>query len=158
MTTKVCTKCGVEKELSEFHKQAPSKDGRRSRCAVCSREWNNKWGRENAGRVKETCAAWRKANPEKAKASYTAWRKANPEEAREPYDAWRKANPEKANEASRKGYIKARDTLSASYIKMCLGLSAPPQELIDLKRDQLLTYRATKELQQTIKEIQNGTK
>jgi len=33
--TKICTKCGVEKELGEFHKQCSSKDGLRSICKFC---------------------------------------------------------------------------------------------------------------------------
>lgn len=32
---KICSKCGVEKELSEFHKDKNSKDGHRSACKSC---------------------------------------------------------------------------------------------------------------------------
>ena len=32
---KVCSKCKVEKELSEFHKQRNSKDGYKSLCKSC---------------------------------------------------------------------------------------------------------------------------
>ena len=34
-TTKKCIKCGIEKELSEFHKSKKHKDGRRSECKEC---------------------------------------------------------------------------------------------------------------------------
>ena len=34
--TKVCTKCGIEKELNEFHRDKKKKDGRISRCKSCN--------------------------------------------------------------------------------------------------------------------------
>lgn len=36
METKICKKCGVEKELCEFNKDRHAKDGVRSRCRVCT--------------------------------------------------------------------------------------------------------------------------
>ena len=33
--TKKCTKCGIEKEISEFHKQKSGKHGRRNVCKLC---------------------------------------------------------------------------------------------------------------------------
>ncbi len=42
-TTKVCIKCGVEKELSEYGKDKRHKDGRTSQCKECY----NRKGREN---------------------------------------------------------------------------------------------------------------
>jgi len=35
---KTCTKCGVTKNLSEFHNNKNTKDGRTSFCAVCNNE------------------------------------------------------------------------------------------------------------------------
>jgi len=34
---KVCTRCGVEKEFSEFHKRAAMSDGHKSECKACTR-------------------------------------------------------------------------------------------------------------------------
>ncbi len=39
---KRCTKCGVIKELSDFHKSIAKKDGRKSACKVCSKTDNRK--------------------------------------------------------------------------------------------------------------------
>ena len=36
---KKCTKCGIEKPLTEFHKTKSSKDGHRCSCKLCSREY-----------------------------------------------------------------------------------------------------------------------
>jgi hypothetical protein len=38
METKVCKKCGVEKDLSEYNKDKYSKDGLRYRCRTCTRD------------------------------------------------------------------------------------------------------------------------
>lgn len=36
---KTCTRCGLEKELEEFHKRAAMADGRKSECKECSRRY-----------------------------------------------------------------------------------------------------------------------
>ena len=40
--TKVCTKCGQNKLLAEFHNQSDKKDGKRSQCKLCTNERNLK--------------------------------------------------------------------------------------------------------------------
>jgi len=42
MKTKVCTKCGIEKKLSEFHKAKYGKFGRSSKCAMCCKKYSIK--------------------------------------------------------------------------------------------------------------------
>lgn len=37
MTTKTCTKCGVEKPLDQYHRNKSRKDGRASQCGECAR-------------------------------------------------------------------------------------------------------------------------
>ena len=39
---KVCTKCGVWKPLEEFNKDKTHKDGRRSDCKECQKEYRAK--------------------------------------------------------------------------------------------------------------------
>ena len=41
--TKVCSKCGIEKEKREFHKDRSSNDGYRSSCKSCSNKRRNEW-------------------------------------------------------------------------------------------------------------------
>ena len=38
LVMKKCTKCGIEKELTEFHKHKKQKDGLRPRCKTCRKE------------------------------------------------------------------------------------------------------------------------
>ena len=49
---KRCSVCGVEKPLSEFHKQKQSKDGHRSQCKPCNTERASRWSRENKERIR----------------------------------------------------------------------------------------------------------
>jgi hypothetical protein len=40
MQTKVCTKCGIEKEISEFHKQKAGKFGVQPKCKLCDKKYS----------------------------------------------------------------------------------------------------------------------
>lgn len=42
METKVCTKCGIEKPLSEFYESRSCKDGCHGSCKICFQEYDKK--------------------------------------------------------------------------------------------------------------------
>jgi hypothetical protein len=44
---KKCTKCGVEKPLSSYHKQKLGKNGLRADCKTCSLQSNKNWAKQN---------------------------------------------------------------------------------------------------------------
>ncbi len=44
---KICTKCGVEKELTGFHKDVSKKDGHLPDCKECRVEANSRWYPKN---------------------------------------------------------------------------------------------------------------
>ena len=44
---KKCPKCGIEKPLSEYHKNKNSKDGLTRTCGVCSTTQSKEWYRKN---------------------------------------------------------------------------------------------------------------
>jgi hypothetical protein len=69
--SKVCTKCGASKPLSEFHRQSGARDGRRPDCKVCNLALQR---------------ARREAAPELNRARVRAWREANPGRDRERMD------------------------------------------------------------------------
>ena len=50
---KKCTKCGEEKEVSEFHKMKGCKYGVRNTCKNCMKEYQKEYQKENADRLKE---------------------------------------------------------------------------------------------------------
>jgi hypothetical protein len=68
MTTKICSKCKVEKSVCEFPKSKRSKDG----LLYCCKECNSNRGK-----------TYRKNNPEKVKKRSELWAKSNPEKVRE---------------------------------------------------------------------------
>lgn len=76
MSTKVCSKCGVEKDGSEF-------DINRLQCKTCRKEhkrkYQQKYREENLEREKERSTNYRKNNPEKVRFCIMRWRKNNPE-------------------------------------------------------------------------------
>src|SRR3990167_332631 len=65
MSIKKCTKCGEEKELSEFYRRIDRPSGRRSYCKYCYRE------------------AYYWTHREKLLAGHRSWERANPEKTRE---------------------------------------------------------------------------
>lgn len=90
---KVCTKCRVEKELSEFGCRSDTKSKLRSACRSCA---------------VASAAAWKAANKERAAANLKAWRKANRDKTLASKRAWNKAHPESARQHKRTSYLKLK--------------------------------------------------
>ena len=93
---KVCTKCKIEKELSEFGKRKDSKDGLLSRCKPCFKEYYQ----ENKGKIKEKFKKYYQENKEKSKKYYQEKREYYKEKSKEYY----KENKGKIKEKSKKYY------------------------------------------------------
>ncbi len=53
---KKCTKCGIDKELSQFNKDKKNKDGLRCYCKTCNSNIGKKWN-ENNKEWKNSCRA-----------------------------------------------------------------------------------------------------
>ena len=83
---RTCTKCNIEKDLSEFYIISRTKKPRAA-CKKCC----------NAG-----SRARAKAEPEKHNARLQAWREANPGRATKIVRAWQKRNPERYKENQRR--------------------------------------------------------
>ena len=79
---KTCTKCGLEKDESEFSKDAQRKTGLQARCRICSRLINTAYRKANPEKEKARNAAKLAVqyakNPEKFKARAAQWFKSNP--------------------------------------------------------------------------------
>ena len=65
MESQICTKCNIEKPLSEFHFANKRLGERQSICRTC---------------YNARSAAWRAAHPEQNRAVIKAWQAAHPEE------------------------------------------------------------------------------
>jgi hypothetical protein len=51
MSSKICKKCGIEKELSEFYKKSNGKFGRQSICKICFKDLEHKRYLENKEKI-----------------------------------------------------------------------------------------------------------
>lgn len=70
--TKVCSKCGENKPLSEYYKAKTNKDGLETYCKACKAAQRREWRRrtdspERRKRNSERVVKWHKANPLKSR-------------------------------------------------------------------------------------------
>lgn len=92
--TKVCKECGVEKAITCFGKHSVEKDGIRSKCKQCQKEYNLKRYTEKKDIISEKAKLYYQKNSDEI---YKATRK------------WQIENADKAILMKRKSYIKHRD-------------------------------------------------
>ena len=157
---KRCTKCGVEKDESEFY--TCKRDGLLHRCKVCISEASKDWRSRNEKRVAENKQRWAEANKEKViltKKAYVDrnkekveqrqrnWASVNSEKVRASRIRWKKENPEKVK-ASREKWNKANPEkvvrkVAYQNLKATLGFK-PPEELVLLKQQQYLINKELK--------------
>ena len=97
MTTKHCTKCGTDKELSEFCKFKLSKDGLQSNCKSCMKAYATAYRKANPDRMKAASKKWAEANPDKVKAATKKWQQNNPDKVAAKSKKWQKANLDKVS-------------------------------------------------------------
>jgi len=69
-TTKVCSKCGKEKSVTEFHKHKGGKYGVRSACKACVKAYHARYYAENCEKALAYSAKYQKANPDKRRANH----------------------------------------------------------------------------------------
>jgi len=90
---KVCVKCKIEKDVTEFYKKEKSKDGYRGDCKECSYLVRNKYCENNKEKVKKSQKNWLLNNPEKRKKIQDKYN--NTQKRREQKKNWAKNNREK---------------------------------------------------------------
>lgn len=119
METKVCSKCLVEKPLSEYYKDKRRMYGITSQCKQCmyitSRKYviNNKekinkikklWAELNSDKIKKARLDWEKKHPDNLKAKAQKYRKKNPDKVKKWRTDWINRKPE--NKTKVKNYLK----------------------------------------------------
>jgi hypothetical protein len=95
MDMKKCSRCNVEKELSEFMKCSAKKDGIGPWCNECSREHARINHLKNKELNNQKAREWKKNNPEKNKAYMDKWRSDNDEHAKAYSKSYGIANKDK---------------------------------------------------------------
>jgi hypothetical protein len=119
MSTKVCSKCGEEKDESEFYIG-------RNQCKTCRNEQKKKyriksrdadierakkWRENNKERAKENNKKWRENNKEKVKELNKLWREKNKIRKLEWDRQWREKNKDKTKSSQKKYYENSRDKI-----------------------------------------------
>jgi len=104
MLTKVCTKCGIEKTFSEFHKHKACNQGVRPECAECKALLDKEYREANKAAIAGQRKAYYEVNKESVAERYKAYREQNKESVSEYKKFHRKTNPHlyNANAAKRK--------------------------------------------------------
>src|SRR3972149_6572369 len=125
--TKICSKCGEEKEFEQFAKSDHCKFGVGNACKECYRKSKRQWQRENKEKCKQyrerwnenienvishrkTVAQWKKNNPEHVKAFKREWYRKNTQKCKEGQQrSLRKRTPEKVQEQKERLAIKSHE-------------------------------------------------
>lgn len=98
---KLCTKCGEEKQISQFNADKRLKSGVRSSCRDCDKAHQKSFRENNKELIRARNAAWYAENTEYAKRKQKEYRDANPEWWAERNKKWASENPEKKSNSDR---------------------------------------------------------
>lgn len=116
-SNRVCSKCSIEKPITEFSKDKKGRGGLSSQCRLCRNITNAEWRKNNEERIKR----YKVENADKIKKQAQLHRADNREMIRERSRRWRAANPEKVKETGRvyreKNRVKLRESNRAYRIK-----------------------------------------
>ena len=80
MNYKKCRKCGVEKNVSEFHERVGSRDGLRNECKACCAIQKNKYYQDNKEAIKARVKVYGQDNKEVIAARSKKYRQDNKEQ------------------------------------------------------------------------------
>jgi hypothetical protein len=113
---KVCSKCKIPQELSEFYIDLRRKDGKSSGCRTCHRKACYKYWLNNREKTDAATKKWQQEHRDVVLKNVKAWQKRNPKKRKEIFQRWFNKNPEKAREMFC-GYAKnRRETIKGNLI------------------------------------------
>jgi hypothetical protein len=92
---KTCSRCKLEKPITDFNRQGDTKDGLTYKCKPCAAETTKQWAEKNRDHVRRYNNARYAANPCPRKAAAKAYREKNLEKSKESNRLWRIKNKEK---------------------------------------------------------------
>ncbi len=95
MQTKICTKCNIEKSISEFNKQPNGKYGVKAECKPCANKRRKLYIEANKAKVAESKKIYRQANKESISTYQAEWRSKNKEHVTAYEVQYRQANKDK---------------------------------------------------------------
>lgn len=127
--SKVCTRCLLDKDPSEFGRDARMRDGFFSYCRGCASAGRAAWRAANRDRERETRSAWLAANPD----YYKDWNGRNAHRNREYSKRYAEAHPEVNAEQSRRRRARERGAAvgDVDVDVLWTGLCALCAEVVD---------------------------
>jgi len=151
--TKVCSQCGVEKDIDKYGIQSRNKDLHSSECKRCrqarrerdrvkTKEYNKRYRDKNRDKLNKYNVNYRKENKEKI----NNWREMNREKINISSCNWSHRNREKINLRNKKYPQEMPDFYIINLIKRSIDISHADitKTLIDLKKSELKLKRAIK--------------
>lgn len=113
---KICTKCHLEKPLTEFYKDKSKKDGYGGNCKLCKNQINKIYQQSNKDKIKiyrekgkENLREWRIKNAEYLKKQKYEWYLKNTNKCVDSHNKWRENNPEKYRKSINKTINKRKE-------------------------------------------------
>lgn len=95
---KICCKCKIEKNISEFGNLSSSKDGLNYSCKDCHNKRSKEYSKKNHNKVLKSQGNWRRKHPELVYKSHKKYRLSNREKVNQRLKNFYKNNPEKRKE------------------------------------------------------------
>jgi len=105
MQTKICSKCKIEKDICEFHKQKSNKSGYRASCKECrkiEKEKNSIYKKNNKDIISQKNKLWLENKPNYMKEYSKNYNVKNREKLNEKLKKWREKNKEETLKKQRK--------------------------------------------------------
>lgn len=117
--SRTCTKCKIEKELTEFYKHREGKDGINNQCILCCKEYSKFYGEVNKEKLKksgkkhnEYRKKWREKNKETIKQKMKIYHKNNKEKIKIRQKEYDIKNKEKKSQNHKEYSIKNREKIN----------------------------------------------
>lgn len=105
---RVCIRCGIEKDITEYGKNSSKKDGLMVYCRQCIAWFGALYRKRNPEKIKEGQRKWQRENAEYVKTKRREKADENAEHIAKVAKAWRDANPDKLAEYSRLRRLKPK--------------------------------------------------
>ena len=119
MKTKFCTKCGEEKNLSEFYKNRSKKNGYNSYCKLCSKKCFEKYYEDNKEVILKQQKEYAKINEKKIAKQNKEYYKENKEKIDEQHNIYSQNNKEKISKQKKERHIKNKKIVFEYYGNKC---------------------------------------
>lgn len=110
-TTKICTKCKIEKSITEFNKKKDTKDGLKTHCRECCRYANKQRYQDKTEEILSKNREYHNKNKEVISAQRKEYRENNTEKIKEEKRLFYQNNKEKISSQKKERYEKNREVI-----------------------------------------------